>query len=75
MEYDKPIRTPEERTSYRLVGELTILAALVFGGVLTTGREKTGFREPFVVSECDKSKTHINYNDKSTWCTPKKVLE
>ena len=72
-QYDKPIRTPKERTTYRLIGELTILSALVFGGVLTNNRDKPDFRPPFVVSECDKSKAHVNYNDKDTWCTPQKV--
>ena len=73
MEYDKAIRTPTERTTYRLIGELTILSALVLSGVLTNGRAKTEFRPAYVVSECEKSKSHINYNDKNTWCTPQKV--
>ena len=73
MEYDKPIRTPQERTTYRLIGELTILAALVLGGALTNSRDKTEFRPAFVVGECEKTKSHVNYNDKNTWCTPQKV--
>ncbi len=71
--YDRPIRSPEERRSFRLIGELTVLSALLFGAALSTGRERTEFRAPFVVSECDNAKTHLNYNDKNTWCSPKQI--
>ena len=73
MEYDKQICTPEERRTYRLIGELTLLSALLFGGLLSTSRERPEFRAPLVVGECDRGKAHVNYNDQSTWCSPQKI--
>jgi hypothetical protein len=64
--YDRPIRTPEQRKSFRLIGELTLLSALIFGAALSTGRDRTELRAPFVVGQCEESKSHLNYNDKNT---------
>lgn len=64
----------ENDLTYRLVAELGLLSALLIGVTITLARAPDSkFEVPFVVQGCSRDHTHLNYNDKNTWCLVQQV--